>query len=32
VRSIAESRVERISIGGLTHSAVWLDLALDWLG
>jgi len=31
VRAIAESGVERISVGGLTRSAVWLDLALDWL-
>ncbi|MFZ5828695.1 MAG: carboxylating nicotinate-nucleotide diphosphorylase [Planctomycetota bacterium] len=30
VRSIAESGVERISIGGLTHSAVALDFGLDW--
>lgn len=31
VRPIAETGVERISIGGLTHSAVALDLAFDWL-
>jgi nicotinate-nucleotide pyrophosphorylase (carboxylating) len=30
VRSIAESGVERISIGLLTHSAPALDLAFDW--
>jgi nicotinate-nucleotide pyrophosphorylase (carboxylating) len=30
VRSIAESGVERISVGALTHSAVSLDVALDW--
>ncbi len=30
VRRIAESGVERISVGGLTHSAVWLDIGLDW--
>jgi nicotinate-nucleotide pyrophosphorylase (carboxylating) len=31
VRAIAESGVERISVGALTHSAVALDLGLDWL-
>ncbi len=31
VRSIAESGVERISVGELTHSAPSLDVALDWL-
>jgi nicotinate-nucleotide pyrophosphorylase (carboxylating) len=30
VRAIAETGIERISIGGLTHSAVNLDVALDW--
>jgi nicotinate-nucleotide pyrophosphorylase (carboxylating) len=30
VRAIAESGVERISSGALTHSAVNLDVALDW--
>ena len=30
VRSIAETGVERISVGALTHSAVNLDVALDW--
>jgi nicotinate-nucleotide pyrophosphorylase (carboxylating) len=30
VRAIAESGVERISIGALTHSAVALDFGLDW--
>lgn len=30
VRAIAETGVERISIGGLTHSAPALDLAFDW--
>jgi nicotinate-nucleotide pyrophosphorylase (carboxylating) len=30
VRAIAESGVERISSGALTHSAVCLDIALDW--
>ncbi|MBN2477604.1 MAG: carboxylating nicotinate-nucleotide diphosphorylase [Pirellulales bacterium] len=31
VRRIAGSGVERISVGALTHSAVCLDLGLDWL-
>ena len=30
VRDIALAGVERISLGRLTHSARWLDLALDW--
>ncbi len=30
VRQIAETGVDRISVGALTHSAVWLDVALDW--
>jgi nicotinate-nucleotide pyrophosphorylase (carboxylating) len=30
VRAIAETGVERISAGALTHSAVSLDVALDW--
>lgn len=30
VRSIAETGVDRISVGALTHSAVSLDIALDW--
>jgi nicotinate-nucleotide pyrophosphorylase (carboxylating) len=30
VREIAQSGVERISSGGLTHAARWLDVALDW--
>jgi nicotinate-nucleotide pyrophosphorylase (carboxylating) len=30
VRQIAESGVERISVGALTHSAVALDFGLDW--
>jgi nicotinate-nucleotide pyrophosphorylase (carboxylating) len=30
VRLIAESGVERISVGALTHSAVALDFGLDW--
>ena len=31
VRAIAESGVERISVGALTHSAGSLDIALDWI-
>ena len=31
VRAIALSGVERISVGGLTHSARSLDIGLDWL-
>jgi nicotinate-nucleotide pyrophosphorylase (carboxylating) len=31
IRQIAESGVDRISIGALTHSAVSLDFGLDWL-
>jgi len=30
VRAIAETGVDRISVGALTHSAVSLDVALDW--
>lgn len=30
VRAIAETGVDRISVGGLTHSAKALDIALDW--
>ncbi len=30
VTAIAQSGVERISVGGLTHSAPALDLAFDW--
>ncbi|MBC8354873.1 MAG: carboxylating nicotinate-nucleotide diphosphorylase [Planctomycetes bacterium] len=30
VRDIAETGVERISVGALTHSAIGLDLGLDW--
>jgi nicotinate-nucleotide pyrophosphorylase (carboxylating) len=30
VKEIAETGVERISVGGLTHSAPALDLAFDW--
>jgi nicotinate-nucleotide pyrophosphorylase (carboxylating) len=31
VRAIAESGVDRISVGALTHSAQWWDVGLDWL-
>ncbi|MEM9701700.1 MAG: carboxylating nicotinate-nucleotide diphosphorylase [Planctomycetota bacterium] len=31
VRAIAESGVDRISVGALTHSATALDLGFDWL-
>jgi nicotinate-nucleotide pyrophosphorylase (carboxylating) len=31
IRAIAESGVDRISIGSLTHSAPGLDIGLDWL-
>ncbi|HWC90223.1 MAG TPA: hypothetical protein VG433_11220 [Pirellulales bacterium] len=27
---MAESGVDRISVGALTHSAAWLDVGLDW--
>ena len=30
VRAIAESGIERISVGALTHSAVAIDFGLDW--
>jgi len=30
VRAVAETGVERISSGALTHSAICLDVALDW--
>ncbi len=30
VRAVAETGVDRISVGALTHSAVSLDVALDW--
>ena len=32
VRAIAETGVDRISVGALTHSAVGLDLGFDWHG
>jgi len=31
VRQIAFSGVDRISVGALTHAAVWLDIGMDWL-
>jgi nicotinate-nucleotide pyrophosphorylase (carboxylating) len=31
VRAIAETGVDRISAGALTHAAAWLDMALDWI-
>jgi nicotinate-nucleotide pyrophosphorylase (carboxylating) len=31
IRAVAESGVERISVGALTHSAAALDFGLDWL-
>jgi nicotinate-nucleotide pyrophosphorylase (carboxylating) len=31
VRAIAHSGIDRISVGALTHSAVCLDIGLDWL-
>ncbi len=30
IRSLAETGVERISVGALTHSAINLDVGLDW--
>jgi nicotinate-nucleotide pyrophosphorylase (carboxylating) len=30
IRSIAETGVERISVGALTHSAINFDIGLDW--
>jgi nicotinate-nucleotide pyrophosphorylase (carboxylating) len=30
IRAIAETGVDRISVGALTHSATSLDVALDW--
>jgi nicotinate-nucleotide pyrophosphorylase (carboxylating) len=30
IRAIAESGVDRISVGALTHSAICLDVGLDW--
>lgn len=30
VAAIAAAGVERISVGAITHSAIWLDVGLDW--
>ncbi len=30
ISEIAASGVQRISVGALTHQAVWLDVGLDW--
>jgi nicotinate-nucleotide pyrophosphorylase (carboxylating) len=30
VRSLAETGIDRISVGALTHSARRLDVGLDW--
>lgn len=30
IRAIAETGVDRISSGALTHQATWLDLGMDW--
>ncbi len=30
VRAVAETGVDRISVGALTHAAPWLDIGLDW--
>ena len=30
IRSVAETGVERISVGALTHSVISLDLGFDW--
>jgi nicotinate-nucleotide pyrophosphorylase (carboxylating) len=30
IRAVAETGVDRISVGALTHSATSLDVALDW--
>jgi nicotinate-nucleotide pyrophosphorylase (carboxylating) len=32
LRAVAESGVDRVSVGALTHSAVALDIALDYVG
>jgi nicotinate-nucleotide pyrophosphorylase (carboxylating) len=29
-RALAEAGVDFISVGALTHSAPWLDIAIDW--
>jgi nicotinate-nucleotide pyrophosphorylase (carboxylating) len=30
IRGLAQSGVDRISVGALTHSAEWFDVGLDW--
>jgi nicotinate-nucleotide pyrophosphorylase (carboxylating) len=30
IRDIAATGVERISVGALTHTVRWLDVAIDW--
>ena len=30
IRAIADTGVDRISVGALTHSASWFDVGLDW--
>jgi nicotinate-nucleotide pyrophosphorylase (carboxylating) len=30
IGSIAQTGVERVSVGAITHAASWLDLGLDW--
>ncbi len=30
LRTVAETGVERISVGALTHSAIGLDIGFDW--
>lgn len=30
IRAVAETGVDRISVGALTHAAPWLDIGLDW--
>jgi nicotinate-nucleotide pyrophosphorylase (carboxylating) len=32
VADVARTGVDRISVGALTHSAVWFDVGLDWQG
>lgn len=31
VRAVAETGVDYVSVGALTHAATSLDVALDWL-
>ena len=30
VATLAQTGVDRISVGALTHAAAWLDVGLDW--